>query len=840
MELEQAIKYAIDGDAILFLGAGFSYGGINMNNEPMKVGKDLSYAICHDLGIAESDNLTISATRYLQDSRCKKSLKEFIDFLSKELICKEVTKEQQIVINLPWVRIYTTNYDNVVEMASKKSGLSRESITITNRRYVQQRNLSQAIVHINGYINSVDENNFYDEFKITDDTYNRDGLVQSSWRNMFEQDLQRSKSIIFIGYSLQYDQELVKFIANQKIKEKCVFIDIPSLNEDSEFKISLYGNLQKIGLVGLSEEINRILPNYTPNCAKTNIIGFEKIEKEDFYSDAKFTSIDAINLLVKGQIKRCYINQTGYCVQRQETIAEVKKTLLDKKVVIVQSKLGNGKSIFLECLANELIDDYNVYFMKSLDNYVEDIQQIQSQSRGETIIIVDDYGHYIELIKSLGKDFPENIKLVISCRTTININLYYDLIEKYGYHENDLYLQDIDTMTENDVYDLVKVLNENRLWGEYDTLTTTQKKKMIRKNYRLNFSQVFYILLNSKAIENEIGKVVKVLDEKQTLKEFVILQVINSLCNLKFGYADLCRFAQISDNLLRTYAMDQNVREILDVTNNCFILSSSIYAQYLVRKSDMKQHMRETLQRLYIECSQNDAWLNRYKQQRRLLVSRSNVKLAFSPKSQLSKVEEKEVFKYFDSIKQLPTATDNPFFWLQFAITVLNLEKYELAKIYFENAYANADKMDDFDSYQIDTHFARFLLCDGMRTNQNNKTEALDNFNKAHRLLVENSNTGTKISYVLRQASLYEEYFNVYKNILNEDEKNDFLSTASEMIRKFSDYFKLKELFKIPYDVAASYIKFRKIFQGTPYQLLLTKVDTEYNNKVTDAKWKVR
>ena len=64
MELEQAIKYAIDGNAILFLGAGFSYGGINMNNESIKVGEDLSRAICRDLGIAESSNLTISATRH--------------------------------------------------------------------------------------------------------------------------------------------------------------------------------------------------------------------------------------------------------------------------------------------------------------------------------------------------------------------------------------------------------------------------------------------------------------------------------------------------------------------------------------------------------------------------------------------------------------------------------------------------------------------------------------------------------------------------------------------------------------------------------------------------------
>ena len=778
-------------------------------------------------------------TRYLQDNNCKKSLKEFIAFLTKELTCKEVTKAQQDVISLPWARIYTTNYDNVVETASQKAGLSRESITITNALYTQQRNLNQAIVHINGYIVNVDENNFYEEFKITDDTYNRDGLIQSSWCNLFAQDLQKSKSIIFVGYSLRYDQEVVKFIANQNIKEKCVFIDLPNLDDDTEFKISLYGNLKKIGLSGLADEVSRVLQFYTPNPTATIVTGFEKVQRENYYSDDKYTAIDAINLLVKGEIKRCYLNQVGYCVLRQEAVQEVKRILLDKKVVIVQSKLGNGKSVFLECVANELVDDYNVYFLKSLENYVEDMQQIQRISNGETIIIIDDYGYYIEFIKHLGKDFPEKVRLIISCRTSININLYYDLIEKYGYNENDLHIQDIDTMKAGDVYGLVKVLNENRLWGEYDTWTWAQKKNLIRKKYKLNFSQVFYILLNSNAIEKEISKVLKALDEKRTLKEFVMLQVVNSLCNLKFNYEDLCRFARISDNLLRSYSVDQNVREILDTANNRFILSSSIYAQYLVRNSDMKDYMRETLQKLYVACSHNDAWINKYKQQRKFLVSRSNLKLAFSKNSQLSEIEENEIFKYFDNIKQLPTATDNPFFWLQFAITALNLNHYELAKIYFENAYANADKWDDFDSYQIDTHFARFLLCNEMRTNQNSRIAAMDNFKKAHKLLIKNSGTGTRISYVLRQVGLYEQYFNTYKALFNDDERNSFLLTATEMIDQFSSYFKLKELFSIPFDIVSAYLKFRTIFQGTPYQLLLIKTDREYNSKINSRRWEV-
>ncbi|RHO80318.1 hypothetical protein DW058_16200 [Clostridiaceae bacterium AF42-6] len=184
------------------------------------------------------------------------------------------------------MRIYTTNYDNIVEVSSEKQGKFRESITITNARYSPARTMEQAIVHINGFIKKLDENTFYDEFKITDDNYNRDGLLQSPWRNLFETDLEKAKTVIFIGYSLKYDQELVRCIANLDIKGKCVFIDCDKLCGDDqelvrcianldikgkcvfidcdklcgddEFKIKRYGTLFKIGTTGIADEITNV------------------------------------------------------------------------------------------------------------------------------------------------------------------------------------------------------------------------------------------------------------------------------------------------------------------------------------------------------------------------------------------------------------------------------------------------------------------------------------------------------------------------------------------------------------------------------------------------------
>ncbi len=840
MELKEAIQYACDGEAILFLGAGFSFGGKNCNNSAMKVGSELSYAICDDLKIARSDNLTISATRYIIDDSCKKGLSEFIRFLKKELGCIETSKDQDIIISLPWKRIYTTNYDNAVELSSKKQGITRETVTITNARYSSGRNLEQAIIHINGYIKRLDESTFYEEFKITDENYNRDGLLQSTWRQLFEKDLEHEKAIVFIGYSLQYDQELVRCIANLNIKEKCIFIDVPQISSDNAFKIGLYGNLETIGISGFANEIVNISHNYTPKVKNIKLVGFEKRELSSYHCEENFSSIDVVNLLVKGDLKIKFISQKWYCIHRSETIEEAIKSISRKKIIILQSKLGNGKSIFLECLAYYLLEKYNVYMVKNLDSYIEDIQLIQSVPNVKNALLIDDYGYYMPILKEIGRDFPNNLKLILTCRTAININLYYDLVEKYHYNSEDIDIIDLDEMHSKEIKELVKMFNHNRLWGEYDTLSNTQKENKIKKEYKANMSRIFYLLMKSEPIRKQIEVVMQTLNQKLDLKEFVLAQAINSICRLKLRYVDLCKFVHISNSLLRSYQVDQNVREIIDVENNRFILSSSIYSQYLIMQANTKKELISMLRKIYMECSNNDEWNRKYLTQRKFLISRSNIKLVFSAKKSLCKQEEQEIFSYYDSIKNLTTATDNPFFWLQFGITSLNLESYDIARIHFENAYANADKMEDFDSYQIDTHYARLLLCNEMHTNKNNKDNAINIFYKAHRLLHENSNRGVKLSYVLRQTSLYSGYFNCYKNMLTEEECQKFLEKAFEMADKFLEYFNVKELSEISIEVATAYREYRKLFYNTPYMLTLKKYDLAYNSKIRRKNFRIR
>ncbi len=840
MLIEEAIKHAIDREAILFLGAGFSIGGINSQGRSMTTGAGLAHILCDDMGIKHSDNLTITSSRYLEDELYKKGLVNLITLLKKELICTQTTKEQTTIVSLPWKRIYTTNYDDIVEVASEAIGFSRNSITITAKRYDSQQNLEQAIVHINGYIRGLNEKKFIEEFKITDDNYNRDGLLKSSWSNMFESDLIRNKAIVFIGYSLDYDQEIVKLIANLNIKDKCIFIDIDNIDDDKEFRLNKYGKLYKFGANGLANEIEKIETSYIPQVKKVETISFKEKNESLFYSDVKYSILDVVNLLVKGKIRTEFINQEGYCLHRKNKINEIKDIFKEKNVTIVQSKLGNGKSIFLECLANEMSNLYDVYHVESIDNYIEDMQVILNRSTKTVLLLIDDYGYYMRLLIELGKDFPDNLKLVLTCRTTINANLYYDLIDKYNYTENQIGIVDLDILENSEIYELVNILNVNRFWGDMDRFSPTDKKKIIKKKYGGNLSKIFYLLLNSEVINEQINRLLETIIEKEQFKKFFLCQSVNSLCGLKITYSDICKFMNISETSIASYRLDANIREVIDFENNKFSISSSIFSQYLIKQGQFNRDIMEILEQLYINCSENDEYLNKYKEQRKILISRSNIKLAFSTNNTLNQEEEKRIFAYYDNIKNLPTASNNPFFWLQFGITALNLEEYPWARNCFDNAYANAEMLENFDAYQLDTHYARLLLCYEMTINSNKKEDAMNNFYMAHKYLTNNSNKGSKLIYVLKQTSLYLDYYNKYKNIFDENDIENFRIKALELLPKYSEYFTLKDMFKIPNEIMSSYRYFRRIFEGTIYRVYFNKVDDEYNKKVSSSNLAVR
>src|ERR1035438_8051141 len=65
MDLEEAIRYAWGGRSVLFAGAGFSRGAINLRGEPFKNGSQLAEHLAKMAGLPGSVGLEDAAEEFL-------------------------------------------------------------------------------------------------------------------------------------------------------------------------------------------------------------------------------------------------------------------------------------------------------------------------------------------------------------------------------------------------------------------------------------------------------------------------------------------------------------------------------------------------------------------------------------------------------------------------------------------------------------------------------------------------------------------------------------------------------------------------------------------------------
>ena len=111
-------------------------------------------------------------------------------------------------------------------------------------------------------------------------------------------------------------------------------------------------------------------------------------------------------------------------------------------------------------------------------------------------------------------------------------------------------------------------------------------------------------------------------------------------------------------------------------------------------------------------------------------------------------------------------------YWLQYAIAKLVEPKYEEAKLYFDNAYAFAKRKANFDTYQIDNHYARYLLVNVIDTE--NVEEYFEAFKQAHTILTDRNHQKDTKFYPFKVARSYLPFYEKFKNKMSQKEKAYF------------------------------------------------------------------
>lgn len=803
MNQDLLIKLA-SGRAILFAGAGFSASARNMNGDKnLPLSKDLAKEISKIGNFQETTDLRM-ASEYFFENICKKdeSKKDIlVDYLYKVFTIQESNYSYDTILTVPWKRIYTTNYDDLIEVSAKKNSINLRAVDIDDSTELHtNKNLC---VHINGYIHKLDRENINTRFKISESSYlNSNSFEHSNWHYIFKNDFETCSAIIFAGYSL-YDMEIKKILfENPKLKDKIYFIQRQQESDEMEdFMFQRYGHLLKIGIDGFSKLISENSTYFQESSQEAFFpLAFEKYE----LSENMITTIgekEIESFLRYGDLSKASMeygmttmNPEPFLIIR-EKLNSLLQLIKENKIIVITSELGNGKSIFLREASLQLtIQGYDVLRMiDSSADYITDIDNLVKSGK-QVIIIVDSYSNYYDLFEYFLKINAPGIKLVLAERTST----HHMLLQKIQKNINIKELN-IDILTDIEVKSLIDILDFSAFWGEHRLTSTSQKEKYIKEKCKKQLSLVLLDILNSRQIKEKISILLNDKLQDTDIKKSIFLICMLDVMDISISLSLIDELSSQSF-AMQSFTNADELRQLVFVNlfDHEISTKSSIYSLHLLNEHFDPQYVigecLNILEKLDNEFKQNYT-LDETRNSIRKNIFRFNF-----IESIISKNKTGNLVAYYERMKsRIPSIIREPQYWLQYGMANIAFNKYEYAEKYLNEAYTQAMHREKYDTVKIDNQKARLNIKKASQGSID-QNEAFRLFFEADELLAKSSNDVFKFKIVLEYAKFFSSYEENFPNKYKPQFKNACQNRYNELmsIKNFDIYsFKQQYVFRM-------------------------------------------
>lgn len=775
------------GEAILFLGAGFSMENENTKGQTLPSARKLSKDLQIAAGISSeeiSENASLEdVSQYFIEQVGKTKL---VKLLKDTFTVSNVLEWQKKLLELPWLRIYTTNYDNVLELSSTLVGKHRRSIAVGSTTE-KIKNLEDAIIHINGFVDNITEDNLQNSTKLTSESYADTYFINSPWNTELSHSFKYARNIFFIGFSAKSDLDLKRIIASQEqIRNKVYFIngevsDINKVSLKKFGKVTNYTGRSFADLVIMEKE------DYVPIDVDKEPRTYSFIPSYLSVNTDKVKGSDISDLLIFGKINNDKLfsnyDSSNYIVYR-EKIKLILSNIEKLDLFIVLSYLGNGKTIFLKILESELLKKgYRVFtYSKNSDSIYSDINALNKIQHDKCCIIIDDYYSIKSEFSLLRNLDNKKFKIVISGRKTLHGNNVRHFKEAIGIKDSQSYTVSLDKLTKDEQISLQKIIEKHNIWGELASKTDEEKLEFIVKNSDHGISGFIVEFLRKTKILKKFAKIYTEFELPE--KEIVMLLLINNILSMGLNVQDILKLTNnlyISDKIL----LNPGLGEFLDVEKDEIIFKSSAASIELLNEEKDRRSLVHLLSKVLSKASELD-YDDTYLYLKRAIISFSNFKLL---NKEVSTEElNRLAVEYYETIQNYKFTKENQFFWLQFGIQRLEEKNYILADKYFDNAlnYANAKGMMDF--YQINAQKARGIV-ENIVENTVHIDEAYNQMLSAHNLLMKDlNNFRNNQSYQLSQGKLYLKFYNKYGSELEPETYLKFKANVIKYKREIEKY----------------------------------------------------
>lgn len=716
-EFQRRFNLARNGGAILFCGAGFSADCLNFKpDEKLGAGAQLLDLFNIELRQEPPYRDLQNAADALQDKIADNGM---MTLLKERFTVSNVTSDMADLLRYPWQAIYTTNYDNALEIAAQAAQKPVDPLNNTDQPDTATPNLP--IIHLHGYVQKWDIHNFRESCVLGAESYSKLTLVRK-WIERFRHDIDQAQIVVFVGFNAG------DFHLNQAIndltglREKAFFINRPTAQADPDVTAAQkrLGTPFFTGRAGLADTIKRLLAKDAPK--EPRLASFVKYTPPDPAATVPTqTQIEDLFLYGKvepSQLARDWSNDVSeYHMQRRATQETLAAIAGDTRILLLEGYPCDGKTLLTTDLAYRLSGARPVYQMRqAYESVLNEVADILHHAPNAALIIENCFDLPAERLASIARQFDgqEGVLILTGRAVAVDANpVGLEALQGFGNFRK----MPLVGLDENEARALSDLADQIVGWRDFYTLDTDARLRFIQSTCQSSLPHFLMRLLRSDYVIDRYREEFNKLSFSQTERAAIITALF---------------VAHIGENAPVSFlsnAMETDYGAIIDglnarAGNDGFRLvrrtGETIQAVPSIGAQNILQNLFNDAEIVdaIVPLLKNLAATYRNPFEQRMF----GQMLRFSILSDFV-TNRDEIDRFFEHNKQALQIRRMPLFWMQWHMAQCAAGKLGPAEKLLEQGYREASEFERrtgkaFDRRQLDDRRAKFLMLRGEKSNR--------------------------------------------------------------------------------------------------------------------------
>ncbi len=671
--------------SILFLGSGFSLGATNIANKCPPNGRGLRRHFIQQLKLPTDTDYDLQV---LTEEFAENDAEKLRDELYRIFRLTALTDGQKAILNKSWRRIYSTNYDDAVELHRLSIKVSPNAFDVSQP--VPNKLPHGAVVHLHGSIRLITAENVRESLVLGEASYVNQYVVRSPWYDQFQRDLAFASALYIIGYSLADYHIAGLLMANPKLAERTVFIQGPDPDQTFVRRTAQYGRTMFIGTDGFADALARAPRPTAPSL--NNLRSFRSLAPtRDKKASARPTAVEVYDLLVYGDFDAGRLARSqpaeDYAIARAEVVRSAADAVEGKAALVVDGRLGNGKSVFLHLLAFELsARGWTCLLLRpSHPDLQMDVAALADVER--VVVFIEQYSAAQDALRGLREALPK-AKIVVEVRTGTFEVRFHELV---GLLPKPFDRVSLNALSREEVLAFRRLCDSAGLRGPGQDRASDLRDMLLD-------------LFENNAIRERVRAALAPLFEKRATRRILTMTMLISTHQGTVGAA-FVRSVIGEDPFAALKPLEDLSHEIFETSADSFRARSAVFSSFVINAFIDRDEIADAVVEVTLAAAKR-----RGERPYRILMSSmmaySNLRRTLRGKGDADAL----IVSIYERLRYDERVNGEPLFWLQYAIAMAEVPRLDTADEYIATAYRKAEALPGFQTYQIDTQAFRIAL----------------------------------------------------------------------------------------------------------------------------------